>query len=225
MKIAIDGPSGAGKSTIAKLLSKRTGMLYLDTGAMYRALALKTYLTNTDINDLSAIKSILDTTDISIDNSVVPMKIYLDGQDVSERIREHHISALASSVSALQPVREKLVNLQRKISQKSDCILDGRDIGTHVLPDAEIKIFLVADVAERAKRRYNELIQKGADCDFEQIKRDIEQRDYNDSHRKISPLKKAEDAIEIDSTNMTIEQVVDTIISLIKKEQKWKNLA
>jgi len=220
MKIAIDGPSGAGKSTIAKLLSKRTGMLYLDTGAMYRALALKTYLTNTDINDLSAIKSILDTTDISIDNSVVPMKIYLDGQDVSERIREHHISALASSVSALQPVREKLVNLQRKISQKSDCILDGRDIGTHVLPDAEIKIFLVADVAERAKRRYNELIQKGADCDFEQIKRDIEQRDYNDSHRKISPLKKAEDAIEIDSTNMTIEQVVDTIISLIKKEQK-----
>lgn len=220
MKIAIDGPSGAGKSTIAKLLAKKTGMLYLDTGAMYRALALKTYKTNTSIDDISAIEKILDSTQIEIDNSVVPMRIYLDGEDVSEAIREHHISALASAVSALKPVREKLVELQRYIAAKSDCILDGRDIGTHVLPDAEIKIFLVASVEERAKRRYEELRVKGCDCEYETIKQDIITRDYNDMNRQISPLKKADDAIEIDSTFMTVEEVASEIERLIAKEKR-----
>ena len=220
MKVAIDGPSGAGKSTIAKLLAKKTGMLYLDTGAMYRALALKTYRTKTSIDDESAIEKILNTTQIEIDNTVVPMCIYLDGEDVSEEIREHHISALASAVSALKPVREKLVELQRYIAAKSDCILDGRDIGTHVLPDADIKVFLVASVEERAKRRYAELKAKGSDCEYETIKQDIITRDYNDMNRQFSPLRKAEDAIEIDSTFMTIDQVASEIEKLIEKVKR-----
>jgi len=217
MKIAIDGPSGAGKSTIAKILSQKTGMIYLDTGAMYRALALKTYQEGIDVSNVEGIENILHSTKIEIDNSVLPMQIYLDGENVSQKIREHHISALASAVSALKPVRIRLVEMQREIASKSDCILDGRDIGTHVLPDAELKIFLVADVTERAKRRFNELKQKGNDCDFESIKQDIITRDYNDTHREFSPLKKAEDAIEVDTTFLSIDQVVDTIIELIKR--------
>ncbi len=219
MKIAIDGPSGAGKSTIAKNLAAKTGMLYLDTGAMYRALALKTFLTGTDVSNVKVVENILLTTDIQIDNTVLPMKIYLDGKDVSEEIRQHHISALASAISALQPVRKRLVELQRAIAAKCDCILDGRDIGTHVLPDAEVKVFLIADVDERAKRRFTELKQKGNDCDLESIKQDIITRDYNDTHREFSPLKKAADAVEIDSTFMTIDEVTQAIFELIERKK------
>lgn len=219
MIIAIDGPAGAGKSTIAKLLAKKLGILYLDTGAMYRAVGLKAVENGVDISDEDAVKKMLDSTtvDVKICDSV--QRVYLDGQDVTGRIREHRVSKAASDISAVPCVRYKMVELQREIASRCDTVLDGRDIGTFVLPNAEYKIFLTASVAERARRRYEELKAKGEDCTLESITADIEKRDYNDSHRALAPLRKADDAVEIDTTDLTIEEVADKFTALIGGKQ------
>ena len=207
------------RSTIAKLLAKKLGILYLDTGAMYRAVGLKAVENGVDISDEDAVKKMLDSTtvDVKICDSV--QRVYLDGQDVTGRIREHRVSKAASDISAVPCVRYKMVELQREIASRCDTVLDGRDIGTFVLPNAEYKIFLTASVAERARRRYEELKAKGEDCTLESITADIEKRDYNDSHRALAPLRKADDAVEIDTTDLTIEEVADKLTALIGGKQ------
>lgn len=217
MIIAIDGPAGAGKSTIAKKLAAQLSILYLDTGAMYRAVGLKSISCGISAKDEKAVDDMLaDTTvDVVLENG--EQKIYLDGVDVSGSIRTPDVSTAASDISAVPSVRYKMVELQREIASKRDTILDGRDIGTFVLPNAEHKIFLTASVSERAERRYKELVERGVNCDFDTIKKDIESRDYNDSHRALAPLKKADDAVEIDTTSLTIDEVVEKILNVIKR--------
>lgn len=215
MKIAIDGPAGAGKSTIAKLLAKKLGILYLDTGAMYRAVGLKAIENGVDVTDETAVKKMLDSTTVDVKSEEGVQHVYLDGKDVTGKIREHRVSKAASDISAVPCVRYKMVDLQRKIAARCDTVLDGRDIGTFVLPNAEYKIFLTASVAERARRRYEELKAKGEECTLESVASDIEKRDYNDSHRALAPLRKADDAVEIDTTDLSIEEVADKITALI----------
>ena len=215
MNIAIDGPAGAGKSTIAKLLAAKLGILYLDTGAMYRAVGLKALNTGVDIADAAAVEKMLADTKIDVKQEGGVQHVYLDGKDVSVDIRENRVSKAASDISAVPCVRYKMVELQREIAVKCDTVLDGRDIGTFVLPNAEHKIFLTASAEERAKRRYAELKAKGSDLTFEQIKDDILKRDYNDSHRALAPLKKADDATEVDTTSMTIEEVTEKLCAII----------
>lgn len=215
MNIAIDGPAGAGKSTIAKLLAAKLGILYLDTGAMYRAVGLKALNTGVDIADASSVEKMLVDTKIDVKQEGGFQHVYLDGKDVSVDIRENRVSKAASDISAVPCVRYKMVELQREIAAKCDTVLDGRDIGTFVLPNAEHKIFLTASAEERAKRRYAELKAKGSDLTFEQIKDDILKRDYNDSHRALAPLKKADDATEVDTTSMTIEEVTEKLCAII----------
>ena len=215
MNIAIDGPAGAGKSTIAKLLAAKLGILYLDTGAMYRAVGLKALNTGVDIADAAAVEKMLVDTKIDVKQEEGVQHVYLDGKDVSVDIRENRVSKAASDISAVPCVRYKMVELQREIAAKCDTVLDGRDIGTFVLPNAEHKIFLTASAEERAKRRYAELKAKGSDLTFEQIKEDILKRDYNDSHRALAPLKKADDATEVDTTSMTIEEVTEKLCAII----------
>lgn len=215
MNIAIDGPAGAGKSTIAKLLAAKLGILYLDTGAMYRAVGLKALNTGVDISDAAAVEKMLADTKIDVKQEGGVQHVYLDGNDVSVDIRENRVSKAASDISAVPCVRYKMVELQREIAAKCDTVLDGRDIGTFVLPNAEHKIFLTASAEERAKRRYAELKAKGSDLTFEQIRDDILKRDYNDSHRALAPLKKADDATEVDTTSMTIEEVTETLCAII----------
>ncbi|MBP5357324.1 MAG: (d)CMP kinase [Clostridia bacterium] len=216
--IALDGPSGAGKSTVAKMLSARLGILYLDTGALYRAIGLKAYLNNWP-EESSLIESFLANTDIKVkyDRDTNTQKVFLDGKDVSKEIRQDFVSGYASRFSALPSVRKHLLGLQREISKEYSSVLDGRDIGTCVIPNAEIKIYLTATSDERARRRTAELIQRGMEADFEKVKADIEERDYRDSHREIAPLKKADDAIEIVSDGISAEQVTDKIIDLVNK--------
>lgn len=210
MIIAIDGPSGAGKSTVARLLSKELGFEYIDTGAMYRALAYKAYKNNIDINE-ALISEMLKTTTINYyDNQIL-----LDGENVEKQIREEVISLASSKISALKIVREKMVELQRSIAVNKNVILDGRDIGTIVFPNADYKFFITASVEERAKRRYEQLKANKVETDFQSVLNDIIKRDKNDSTRKNSPLKKAEDAILVDTTNMDINQVVKTIADYI----------
>ena len=215
MNIAIDGPAGAGKSTIAKLLAAKLGILYLDTGAMYRAVGLKALNTGVDIADAAAVEKMLVDTKIDVKQEGGVQHVYLDGKDVSVDIRENRVSKAASDISAVPCVRYKMVELQREIAAKCDTVLDGRDIGTFVLPNAEHKIFLSASAEERAKRRFAELKAKGSDLTFEQIKDDILKRDYNDSHRALAPLKKADDATEVDTTSMTIEEVTEKLCAII----------
>lgn len=215
MKIAIDGPAGAGKSTIAKLLAKKLGILYLDTGAMYRAVGLKAIENGVDVTDETAVKKMLDSTTVDVKSEEGVQHVYLDGKEVTGKIREHRVSKAASDISAVPCVRYKMVDLQREIAARCDTVLDGRDIGTFVLPNAEYKIFLTASVAERARRRYEELKAKGEECTLESVASDIEKRDYNDSHRALAPLRKADDAVEIDTTDLSIEEVADKITALI----------
>ena len=215
MKIAIDGPAGAGKSTIAKLLAKKLGILYLDTGAMYRAVGLKAIENGVYVTDETAVKKMLDSTTVDVKSEEGVQHVYLDGKDVTGKIREHRVSKAASDISAVPCVRYKMVDLQREIAARCDTVLDGRDIGTFVLPNAEYKIFLTASVAERARRRYEELKAKGEECTLESVASDIEKRDYNDSHRALAPLRKADDAVEIDTTDLSIEEVADKITALI----------
>lgn len=216
INIALDGPAGSGKSTIAKAISKKLGILYLDTGAMYRAVGLKAYRLNVDPKDGDAVSKILPSLNVTVKYVDGAQKTYLDGEDVSLLIRQNEISMYASAVSAHQAVRQKLVELQREIALSTDCVLDGRDIGTHVLPNANYKFFVTASLDVRTDRRYKELLEKGQTVDKEKLKEEIATRDYNDSHREFAPLRQAEDAVLLDTSNMTQEEVVDFVISRIK---------
>ena len=215
MIIAIDGPAGSGKSTIAKLIAKDIGLVYLDTGAMYRLVTLKALnegiFGNGKLSDLGKIKKLLDNLNIDIKEN----GFYLDDVDVSEEIRKPIISENVSDIAAIREVREKMVDLQRKFSKSKNVILDGRDIGTVVFPNADLKIFLVADAKERAKRRYKELVEKGENVEIEEIYDNILKRDKIDSTRKESPLKKAKDAVEVDTTFKSIKEVKNEILKMI----------
>ena len=214
--IAIDGPAGAGKSTIAKILSKSLGITYLDTGAMYRTVALKAIREGINTRDEASLEKLVSDIDIKIEYHENEQHIFLDGEDVSGKIRTPEVSKGASDVSAVKAVRIRMVELQREIAAGQSVVMDGRDIGTFVLPDAKYKFFLNASLEERARRRYKEQIEKGIkDITLEDVMRDIEYRDKNDSSRDFAPLAKAEDAIEIDTTDMTVQQVVEKILSII----------
>ncbi len=216
MRVAIDGPAGAGKSTIARLCAKKLGFIYIDTGAMYRAAAVYAIEHGIKIDALNMTEDVLDNIKIDIAYENGNQRIYLCGKDVSERIREADASVGASNIAVIPAVRLKLVELQRKLAEGNDVIMDGRDIGTYVLPDAEVKIFLTASVEERARRRYAEMLEKGMSADFEKVKQDIEYRDKNDSEREFAPLRQADDAILIDSSDMSADDVVLRMIELIK---------
>lgn len=218
MIIAIDGPAGAGKSTIAKLIAKQIGLVYIDTGAMYRAVGLKAKRNNIACSEQEKIEEMLKNTEVELKNENGATAVYLDGENVSTEIRLPEISRMASDISAVPVVRYAMVEMQRSMANKTDTILDGRDIGTFVLPNADVKIFLTASVEERAERRYKELIARGENVKREDVRSDIEKRDYNDSHRALAPLKKADDATEVDTTGMTINQVCEKIISLVRNK-------
>lgn len=219
MKIAIDGPAGAGKSSIAREVAKKLGLVYVDTGAMYRAVAVYAILNGIEIKEENFTEDVLDKIDIELAYDENGQRIYLCGEDVSERIREADASIGASNVATIPAVRLKLVELQRKLSEKTSVIMDGRDIGTYVLPDAQVKIFLTASVDVRARRRLLELENKGIAVDFESVKKDIEYRDKNDSEREFAPLRRAEDAVVVDTSDMTICQVIDRISEIIKGDK------
>ena len=212
MIIAIDGPAGSGKSTIAKLIADDLGLVYLDTGAMYRLVTLKA-LNEGILGDFEKIKKMLNNLNIDIKEN----GFYLDNVDVSDEIRKPIVSENVSDIAAIREVREKMVDLQRKFSESKNVILDGRDIGTVVFPNANVKIFLVADAKERANRRYKELVKKGENVKIEEIYENILKRDEIDSTRKESPLKKAEDAIEVDTTSKNIEEVKKEILNIYSK--------
>jgi len=219
MKIAIDGPAGAGKSTIARKAAAKLGFIYVDTGAMYRSIALFMLDQGIDPLDKEKVEANVNRADIRIkyiDNEQV---IFLNGENVNKRIRTPLVSQAASSTSRYAKVREHLLSLQRDIALKNSVIMDGRDIGTVILPDAEIKIFLTASPEIRGERRYKELIEKGESANLSKIIEDIRKRDKNDSERENAPLKKADDAILIDSSNMTIDEVVNTITDLAKEKR------
>lgn len=216
--IAIDGPAGAGKSTIAKIISKALDVIYLDTGAMYRAVALKALREGIDTKDEKKISLLVEDVDIRIGYSNNEQRVFLDEEDVSDKIRTPEVSIGASNVSAIRSVRIKMVDIQREIAEQNNVVMDGRDIGTYVLPDAVYKFFLTASIEERAKRRYLEQNSKGgANITLEEVKNDIEYRDTNDSSREFAPLSKACDAIEIDTTDMTASEVAEKILYLIKE--------
>ena len=212
MIIAIDGPAGSGKSTIAKLIAENLGLVYLDTGAMYRLVTLKV-LNDGILGNLDKIIKMLDNLNIDIKEN----GFYLDDIDVSEEIRKPVVSENVSDIAAIREVREKMVDLQRKFSESKNVILDGRDIGTVVFPNADVKIFLVADAKERSNRRYKELVAKGENVRIEEIYENILKRDEIDSTRKESPLKKADNAIEVDTTSKNIEEVKNEILNIIRK--------
>lgn len=214
-KVAIDGPAGAGKSSIAKAAATKLKFVYIDTGAMYRAVGLAALRSGIEPNDAEAVAEILPQVDITISHDETGQRIFLCGDDVSEEIRKPEVSVAASDAAAIGAVREKLLELQRGIAEKSDVIMDGRDIGTHVLPNADVKIFLTASVEERARRRYRELVEKGADCNIEAVKRDIEYRDKNDSEREIAPLREAEDSVRVDTTGLSFEESVQKVLDII----------
>ena len=217
INIAIDGPAGAGKSSIAKLVSKELGYIYVDTGALYRTVGLYSIRKGIDTKDADAVTATLKDIKVELGFVDGAQHVFLNGEDVSEAIRTPEASMGASNVSAIPAVRTFLFDLQRDIAKNNNCIMDGRDIGTTILPDADVKIFLTASVEERATRRYKELIAKGEDVTFEAVIEDVKTRDYNDSHRAVSPLKKADDAIEVDTTGMNIEESVDAISNIIDK--------
>ena len=220
INIAIDGPAGAGKSTIAKAVAKRLGIIYLDTGAMYRSVAYYVLEHGADVNDERAVEALLPgiVMDIRYENGM--QQIYVSGKNVTPYLREPHMSKAASDVSALPVVRYKMVELQREFAKTHDVVLDGRDIGTFVLPDANCKIFMTASPEERAQRRFKELAEKGVGCTFEEVLADINKRDYNDSHRAVAPLKKAEDAVELDTTHLTVDEVAEKVESIVKEKIK-----
>lgn len=217
INIAIDGPSAAGKSTIAKIIAANLNYTYIDTGAMYRSVAYKADLLNLSSDDEDALAKMIAHTDIKLTGDG---KIFLDGEDVTLKIRTNRNSLLASKVSALKKVREALVAQQQKMAIGKGVVMDGRDIGTVVLPDAELKIFQTATSESRAIRRYKENLEKGIKTDLEMLRKEIEKRDYNDSHRENSPLKKAADAVELDTSNMSLEEVEKTVMELVKERMK-----
>ena len=215
--IAIDGPAGAGKSTIAKKAAKELGYIYVDTGAMYRAIAYFLVTNHIDIEDEAALTAACQEITIEIQYEKDAQQVYLNGENVTPYLRTEETGNMASKSSAKAPVRAALLDLQRNMAKQFNVVMDGRDIGTNVLKDAEVKIYLTASSKERANRRYKELIEKGEQADFEKIEADIIERDERDMNREISPLKQADDAILVDSSYMTIEEVAEKIISLINK--------
>lgn len=217
MNIAIDGPAGAGKSSIARLVAKKLSFVYFDTGAMYRAMALYCVKQGIDTKDGAQVESRCDEMDINILFEDGEQQVYLNGENVSGEIRSEQVGNQASVVALYPKVREKLVSLQRQMAASSDVIMDGRDIGTVVLPDAEVKIYLTASSAVRAERRYKELQEKGIECDLKQIEEDIIARDRQDMNREVSPLRQAEDAVLLDSSDLSIEEVVERILSIVRE--------
>ena len=211
--VAIDGPAGSGKSTIAKIIAKKFNFTYIDTGAMYRMITLYLLENNIDFDDLKEIEKVLNTVNLDMQGD----KFYLNNVDVTTKIREKRINENVSKVASIKIVRDNLVNLQRKISNNKNVILDGRDIGTVVFPNAKVKIFLVATAEERARRRYNEFLEKKTEITYEEVLKSIKERDHIDSTRDESPFVKADDAIELDSTNLTIDDVVNFISKEIEK--------
>ncbi|HAN43997.1 MAG TPA: (d)CMP kinase [Ruminococcaceae bacterium] len=220
ISIAIDGPAGAGKSTIARALSKQIKFIYVDTGALYRAVGLYAVRNGADTKSPEQVAPLLSKIKVELKYENSEQRVFLNGEDVSEAIRENSISMAASNVSAIPSVREFLFDLQRNIAKSNNVVMDGRDIGTVVLPNAQIKIFLTATPEDRAKRRYDELVLKGADVNYEDILSDVKQRDYNDTNRPIAPLKQAEDAILIDTTGFTLEQAIQTIFNTVDERLK-----
>ncbi len=219
-KVAIDGPAGAGKSTIAKAAAANMHLVYIDTGAMFRAIGLGCIRAGLNPNsDVEEIIEMLPSMNIDISHGENGQEIFLNGENVSSEIRMPQVSVAASDVSKIPEVRQKLLTLQRSIAEKTDVIMDGRDIGTVVLPDAKLKIFLTASVEERATRRYKELVEKGVECNFDEVKADMEYRDKNDSQREIAPLKPAEDSVIVDTTGKTLQESVDMIMELIKERR------
>ena len=207
MIIAIDGPSGAGKSTVAKLLAKELGIEYIDTGAMYRAIALKTVRSGVDTEDPAALAAFLDGAEVDLAGA----QILLDGEDVSGLIRTEEVSMAASRVSSIPAVRQKLVALQREMGVRKSVVMDGRDIGSNVFPDADHKFFITASPEVRAQRRMKELVERGEDACFEDVLADIEKRDWDDSHRALNPLVQTEDAVLIDTDGLGIEEALETV--------------
>lgn len=216
--VAIDGPCGAGKSSIAKESAKRLGFIYVDTGAMYRAVGLYCVRHNAPTTDENAVAPLLPEIKLDIKIIDSEQRVYLNGEDVSDDIRLPEISMAASNVSAIPSVRAFLLDFQRSFAKGQNVIMDGRDIGTVVLPDARVKIYLTADAKVRAERRYKELIAKGKEVSFDDVLADLEQRDYNDMHREIAPLKPAEDSVTADTTELDYEQSCELIISIIKSK-------
>ena len=217
--VAIDGPAGAGKSTIAKLLAAKLNYIYVDTGAMYRAIAVYFSQNNVNPDDEREIEAAVLGVDITIEYIDGVQQVILNGDNVTHLLRTEETGRMASKTSKYAAVRSKLVELQRQLAKKANVIMDGRDIGTTVLPDAFCKIYLTASVDARAKRRFDELSAKNEPCSYETIKADIEERDYQDMHREISPLKQAEDAVLVDTSEMTVDEVVDHIEQIIKVRQ------
>ena len=215
--IAIDGPAGAGKSTIAKMAAKKLDFIYVDTGAMYRAMALYFLRREIDAKDEKKIAEACEHINVTIDYQEGEQQVLLNGENVNAFIRTEEVSMMTSNTSKYPAVREKLLYLQRELAAANNVIMDGRDIGTCVLPDAELKIYLTASASERAKRRYLEQKERGVESDLAQIERDIIARDEQDMNREIAPLKQAEDAIYLDTSDMTIEEVVTKIVSLVQK--------
>ncbi len=218
INVAIDGPAGAGKSTVARAAAQKLGYIYVDTGALYRAVGvycLRNSIVTTDVDGVGAILK-----DITVELKFIDgvQHVFLNGDDVSTEIRLPEASMAASNVSAIPSVRAFLFDLQRDIAAKNNCLMDGRDIGTVVLPNAQVKIFLTADPEERAMRRYKELIEKGSNVTFEEVLEDLKVRDYNDSHREIAPLKPAEDSIIVNTTGMTLEESIATIVKTVEEK-------
>ena len=216
--IAVDGPAGAGKSTIAKAVAAKLGFIYVDTGAMYRAMALYFLRQGIGKEEEAAISAACGQVEITIRYEEGSQQVILNGENVSSQIRNEEVGNMASATSVYLPVREKLVQLQQELAKTANVIMDGRDIGTCVLPDAQAKVYLTASSAVRAKRRYDELKEKGVMCNLEEIEQDIIERDYRDMHREHSPLKQAEDAVLVDSSDMTIEEVIDAIIEIARRK-------
>ena len=214
--IAIDGPAGAGKSTIAKLVAKKKGYIYVDTGAMYRGLAIHFLKKGISADDVAAIEAACDDADVTIGYENGMQQVYLNGENITALVRNEDVGTMASRTSGIPKVRATLMDLQQTMARTKDVVMDGRDIGTVVLPNADVKVYLTASVECRAKRRYLELQEKGVECNLEEIAKDIEERDYRDMHRETSPLRQAEDAVLVDSSDMTIEEVADVIIELCK---------
>ena len=216
--IAVDGPAGAGKSTIAKAVAAKLGFIYVDTGAMYRAMALYFLRQGIGKEEEAAISAACGQVEITIRYEDGSQQVILNGENVSSQIRNEEVGNMASATSVYLPVREKLVQLQQELAKTANVIMDGRDIGTCVLPDAQAKVYLTDSSAVRAKRRYDELKEKGVMCNLEEIEQDIIERDYRDMHREHSPLKQAEDAVLVDSSDMTIEEVIDAIIEIARRK-------
>jgi cytidylate kinase len=217
INIAIDGPAGAGKSTIAKTVSKELGYIYVDTGALYRTVGLNALRKGVDTKDAEGVIATLDGLNVSLRFVDNEQRVFLGEEDVSAAIRQNEVSMAASNVSAIPKVREFLFDLQRDIAKNNNCIMDGRDIGTVVLPDAQIKLFLTASAEARADRRYKELVEKGQTVDYDVILKEIKERDYQDSHREIAPLKQADDAILVDSTEMDLPATINYMLNIIKE--------